>query len=228
MCAPSLPPRRANSGLWGRSCRKLTDIASPNATKDQDGASPLDAVATHTAARQMHWTLVRLATHGFVHHDIKPANFMWDSARGRVSMIDFGMLHKLHKEPDSPLTRYRGGTPLYRHPHAARGYFHGPEYDAFSTAMTLLETAANSDPQTQTFAQRREDLAVVRLNRKTDISPDGSYLLNWLQATLPKNERATPLNDPLYAAYAQRIGDVDQETVRRLRTTATISFRHRS
>ena len=82
--------------------------------KGEDGASPLDEVATHTAARQMHRTLVGLATHGFVHHDIKPANFMWDSARGRLSMIDFGMLHKLHKEPGSPLTRYRGGTPLYR------------------------------------------------------------------------------------------------------------------
>ena len=124
--------------------------------KGEKGASPLDEVATHTAARQMHWTLVRLATHGFVNHDIKPANFMWDSARGRVSMIDFGMLHKLHKEPDSPLTRYRGGTLLYMHPHAAKGDFHGPECDAFSTAMTLLETAANSDPQTQNFAQRRD------------------------------------------------------------------------
>ena len=76
--------------------------------------------------------------------------------------------------------------------------------------MTLLETAANSDPQTQTFAQRRDDLAVFRLNEKPNISADGSYLLNCLQATLPENERATPENDPLYAAYAQRIGDVNQ------------------
>jgi hypothetical protein len=33
--------------------------------------------------------------------------------------------------------------------------------------------------------------------------------LNWLRTTLPENERATPQNDPLYAAYEQRIGDVD-------------------
>ena len=193
----------------GQVMPKVEGHSLAQCNKGSKGASPLDAVATHTAARQMHWTLVRLATHGFVHHDIKPANFMWDSARGRVSMLDFGMLHKLHKEPDS-LTGYRGGTPLYRHPQAdhpdaARGYSHGPEYDAFSTAITLLETAANSDPQTQAFAQRRDDLARFRI--KTNISDDGSYLLNCLQETLSENERATPLNDPLYAAYAQRIGD---------------------
>ena len=202
----------------GQVMPKVEGHSLDRCNKGEKGASPLDAVATHTAARQMHWTLVRLATHGFVHHDIKPANFMWDSARGRVSMIDFGMLHKLHKGPDN-LTRFRAGTLLYMHPHAEKGYFHGPECDAFSTAMTLLETAANSDPQTQTFAQRRDRLAVVRLNRKTEIPPDGSYLLNNIQATLPANERATPLNDPLYAAYAQRIGDVDQLDVDKLNPT---------
>ena len=198
--------------LWfaGQVMPKVDGHSLDQCNKGEKGASPLDEVATHTAARQMHRTLVGLATHGFVHHDIKPANFMWDSARGRLSMIDFGMLHKLHKAPGSPQTRYRGGTLLYMHPHAEKGYFHGPECDAFSTAMTLLETAANSDPQTQTFAQRRDRLAVVRLNRKTEIPPDGSYLLNNIQATLPANERATPLNDPLYAEYAQRIGDVKQ------------------
>ena len=193
----------------GQVMPKVEGHSLSQCNKGEDGASPLDEVATHTAARQMHWTLVRLATHGFVNHDIKPANFMWDSARGRVSMIDFGMLHKIHKAPNSPLTRYAGGTPAYAHPHAARGDQHGPEYDAFSTAMTLLETAANSDPQTQDFAQRNnKDGALLRL--KTDISDKGSYLLNWLKATLPENERATPQNDRLYAAYEQRIGDVNQ------------------
>ncbi len=205
-----LATKKGELRFVGQVMPKVEGHSLAQCNKGEKGASPLDEVATHTAARQMHWTLVRLATHGFVHHDIKPANFMWDSARGRVSMIDFGMLHKLHKEPGSPLTRYAGGTPLYAHPHAAKRYFHGPEYDAFSTAMTLLETAAKSDPQTQTFALRNKNFGLPRL--KTDISSDGSYLLNWLRETLPENERATPENDPLYASYAQRIGDVDQET----------------
>ena len=85
----------------GQVMPKVDGHSLAQCNKGEKGASPLDAVATHTAARQMHWTLVRLATHGFVHHDIKPANVMWDSARGRVSMLDFGMLHKLHKEPGS-------------------------------------------------------------------------------------------------------------------------------
>jgi hypothetical protein len=173
------------------------------------GASSLDAVATHTAARQAHWTLVRLATHGFVHHDIKPGNCLWDSARGRFSMIDFGMLHKIHKAPGSSQSLYGGGTPIYMHPYARKGWEHGPEYDAFSTAMTLLETAGKSDTETQAFALRNNNFGLLRLN--TNISSDGSYLLNWLQATLPENERAAPQNDPLYAAYAERIGDVDEE-----------------
>src|SRR4029077_14845069 len=83
------------------------------------------------------------------------------------------------------------------------------EYDAFSTAMTLLETAGKSDTETQTFALRNQNFGNFRLT--TNISSDGSYLLNWLQATLPENERAAPQNDPLYAAYAQRIGNVDEE-----------------
>jgi hypothetical protein len=126
-------------------------------------------------------------------------------------MIDFGMLHKLHKAPGSPQTNFDRGTPLYIHPHVAKRLFHGPKYDAFSTAMTLLETAARSDPQTQNFAQRNIKGALLRLSKKTNISDNGSYLLNWLKATLPKNQRATPENDPLYAAYAQRIGDVHQD-----------------
>ena len=94
----------------GQVMPKVAGHSLAQCNRGEDGARPLDAVATHTAARQMHRTLVGLATHGFVNHDIKPANFMWDSARGRVSMIDFGMLHKLHKEPGSPLTQYGGGT----------------------------------------------------------------------------------------------------------------------
>ena len=78
--------------------------------------------------------------------------------------------------------------------------------------MTLLETAAKSDPQTQNFALRNQNLGRFRLN--TDISSDGSYLLNWLRETLPEDERATPENDALYAAYAERIGDVDEEIPR--------------
>ena len=198
----------------GQVMPKVDGHSLAQCNRGEDGARPLDAVATHTAARQMHRTLVGLATHGFVNHDIKPANFMWDSARGRVSMIDFGMLHKLHKEPGSPLTQYGGGTKSYAHPHAARSdpHGHGPEFDAFSTAMTLLETAAKSDPQTQNFALRNQNLGRFRLN--TDISSDGSYLLNWLRETLPEDERATPENDALYAAYAERIGDVDEEIPR--------------
>jgi serine/threonine protein kinase len=184
----------------GQVMPKVDGHSLSQCNRKEDGASPLDAAATQTAARQMHWTLVRLATHGFVNHDIKPANFMWDSTRGRVSMIDFGMLHKLHKEPGSPKATYDGGTAMYAHPHAGKGWEHGPEYDAFSTAMTLLETAANSDPRTQDFALRNQNLGRDRLT--TDISSGGSYLLNWLKATSPKN-------DPLYAAYKQRIGPVD-------------------
>jgi hypothetical protein len=140
-----LATKKGELRFVGQVMPKVEGHSLDRCNKGEKGASPLDEVATHTAARQMHWTLVRLATHGFVHHDIKPANFMWDSARGRVSMIDFGMLHKIHKAPNSPLTDTPGNSGLCSSARR-KGDQHGPEYDAFSTAMTLLETACKLRP----------------------------------------------------------------------------------
>ena len=92
-----------------------------------------------------------MASHGFVHGDIKPANIISDD-NGQVSMIDTGSMAKISKKTaeKSPLLRNdsdyfdkgtRPTTPGYTHPgYTASPNRVGMEQDLFGMGVTLLET----------------------------------------------------------------------------------------
>jgi serine/threonine protein kinase len=77
---------------------------------------------------------------GFVHRDIKPENAFFDTASGKLSLIDTGMLHKRSKtDANSDTVSTLAGTPLYMHPKIWANRPYGTEADLYASAMMALE-----------------------------------------------------------------------------------------
>jgi serine/threonine protein kinase len=83
-----------------------------------------------------------------VHHDIKPANVLFDPESGSATLIDMGGLDKLSKKPDGPQQSSRFvGTQFFFHPKFeavgldGNKYIanqHGKEVDRYALGLTLL------------------------------------------------------------------------------------------
>jgi serine/threonine protein kinase len=75
-----------------------------------------------------------------VHHDIKPANVVFDP-QGGVTLVDLGGIVRLSQNPQKPehhQTTSRIGSPPLQSPWVAKGQPHSHEADRYSFAMTLL------------------------------------------------------------------------------------------
>jgi hypothetical protein len=80
-----------------------------------------------------------MASNRFVHHDIKPANVLYDPQNQSVRLIDLGGVVKLSKSKDNLMqTSESIGSPPFQAPAALQGRPHGTEVDRFSYAVTLL------------------------------------------------------------------------------------------
>ncbi len=78
--------------------------------------------------------LKELASHGFVHGDIKPANMIFDSGSGNVTLIDFSGLQKMSKKGGS--IEVGAMSQLYLLPDGAE---RGPARDLFAMGMSIVE-----------------------------------------------------------------------------------------
>jgi hypothetical protein len=158
----------------------------------KDGVSAEDK---REIARQMHQILTDLAARGFIHHDIKPGNFVWDAKDRRLTLVDTGMIQKLSKHEDpndpfkQPLSRHAGGTYATSHPHSHGKVAHSSSVDAFSVGATLLmmhltgeEDRALREKMFNNFGPLLR-VGDEELTRKTD-----NYLEAWLSGESFENE----------------------------------------
>jgi WD40 repeat protein len=83
---------------------------------------------------------------GLIHRDIKPANVWLEGARGRVKILDFGLVRSTRAE--TALTREGAivGTPAYMAPEQALGEAITPACDLFSLGCLLYRLCTGQVP----------------------------------------------------------------------------------
>jgi serine/threonine protein kinase len=80
---------------------------------------------------------------GLVHRDIKPANVLV-TARERVVLLDFGLMHAADADPQRP--RRLAGTPAYMAPEQALGGAVTPAADLYAVGALLYEVLTGAPP----------------------------------------------------------------------------------
>lgn len=117
---------------------------------------------------------------GLVHRDVKPANLMIDQ-RGRVFVMDFGLVYLLADRPGTDVTApgQAMGTAAYMSPEQARGSpkAREPATDIYSLGATLYELATGRPP----FAAESFASLVVR------VVTDDPLPLRSIDPTLPRD-----------------------------------------
>lgn len=124
------------------------------------GLQPQDKAAI---ARQGLQALKGMGAHGYVHGDIKPDNLVFDRAKQRLSLIDFGGLKKQSKNDVSGSALGDPASPAYvipssHHPQGANwsgGY--GQEADLYAFGLTLLELYLPGVPETPGLRKASRD-----------------------------------------------------------------------
>lgn len=107
---------------------------------DAEGASQrctLSRAAGDTILRQMASALAHLHARRIVHDDVKPDNIMWDPARGRAVLVDFGAALDFAVLPDDYFNP--SGTPSYAAPEFLdRKKGRGGEGDVWALGIVML------------------------------------------------------------------------------------------
>jgi serine/threonine protein kinase/formylglycine-generating enzyme required for sulfatase activity len=94
---------------------------------------------------------------GLIHRDIKPSNIWLEGERGRVKILDFGLVRAAGDEPRLTATGAIAGTPEYMAPEQARGEPLDHRADLFSLGCVLYRLAVGEAP-----FRGKEPLAVLQ------------------------------------------------------------------
>lgn len=105
---------------------------------------PLSEARALEAGVQIGSALAHLHAHGYVHHDVKPANVLYDAQARHCTLIDLGLA--VQPERDGS-TRDTGGSPLYMAPEVLqRVRYHAYAAEVWSFGVVLLEMLTGSNP----------------------------------------------------------------------------------
>jgi hypothetical protein len=97
----------------------------------------LSLAETVRIARQTAKGLEVAHRHGLVHRDVKPSNLWLEASTGRVTILDFGLAHTLHNNPQLTGSGVIIGTPAYMAPEQAAGRSVDARSDLFSLGCVL-------------------------------------------------------------------------------------------
>ena len=115
-----------------------------------------------------------LASHGFIHGDIKPENLIWDTKSKTLQLIDNDSMKKVSKQNGSQVKAdvKQGVTPMYLNPVGFhKEYSHGSNEqlglgrDLFAMGLTLLEASLHARGQA---ARSEKIIAGITFNDQPD------------------------------------------------------------
>jgi hypothetical protein len=174
------------------------------ALRDRDPESRPTEADRKEIARQMHGILRDLAGRGFVHHDLKPENFIWDAKKRKLTLIDNGGLLKMSKDPrKGETTSARAGTYANVSPIVMAGAPHSSPVDAFSAGMTLLQIAHEDGPLHDFL--NSNDRGKKRI--EDAYASEDNYLHDWFTS----EDATVELEDDVREGFLDRIGGPDSE-----------------
>jgi eukaryotic-like serine/threonine-protein kinase len=108
------------------------------------GSRPIDAERIRRALVQLADGLTTLHRAQKLHRDIKPAN-VFVTERGRVVLLDFGLVFNLPKDGPNEALEF-AGTPAYMSPEQATGMRLSPASDWYSVGVMLYEALTGNLP----------------------------------------------------------------------------------
>jgi serine/threonine protein kinase len=124
---------------WGRLFLVLQYVPGESlATRvRREGSLPWQLAARYAA--EVGEGLLEVQRLGIVHRDVKPSNILWDTARDRAVLTDFGISARLAEAATI------AGTPFYMPPEAFAGVV-SPAHDVYGLAASLFWLVTGSVP----------------------------------------------------------------------------------
>ncbi|WWC72326.1 uncharacterized protein I206_106288 [Kwoniella pini CBS 10737] len=177
--------------------------------------------ATKLVIKKILEILAFIHSHGIIHRDIKPDNFLYrtpDSEVDDLVLIDFGISKVLKTESDEdPKDQYEvGGTPGYAAPEVFCGTGYGKNSDLFGVGVIGYNLLSSWSPweSTDTLALVQES-ATANVNFPPEpfegVSEQAKGFIRHLMQ--PPNRRPSAKKALTHLWLSRPIGDVNQEHI---------------
>lgn len=166
-------------------------------------ASGFDPSRLHDAFRQLSQALVALHAAGVVHRDLKPRNVLV-TTKGRVVLLDFGLVKTLDQAPASGADYAVGSVP-YMAPEQVDGTDVGPPADFYALGACLYEALTGETPFAGVAGSPFELMAIKQRQSLPPLAANASgvphELATLCTALLEREPSKRPLGPEVIAAF---------------------------
>lgn len=120
-------------------------VAAEDSYEETPASPPADLDRVREAVRQLATGLTALHRAGKLHCDIKPSNIRVDT-KGRVVLLDFGLVQELFPSAGESINADLTGTPAYMSPEQAAGQRLNEATDWYAVGVILYEALTGRRP----------------------------------------------------------------------------------